>query len=111
MSPGPRVIPADLRTGSEEQAAVRDLYERVGCRVFATSERRKVDADPGIADLIVLCPRRRSMWFHESKAGTGRQSDAQRKFQLAVEKCAIAYVLGGETAARAYLQAIGLLLG
>lgn len=107
-------IPVDLRTGSEEQAAVRDLYERVGCKVYSTSSLRRTDADPGIADHIVLCRRKRgtrlAMWWHESKAGAGSQTSAQKKFQQEVEACGMIYVLGGVDAASAHLVASGILL-
>src|SRR5690349_3078715 len=77
-----------LRTGSEEQAACRDFWERAGGIVYTTSDRRQTLATPGISDLLVFLPRKSLLIGWESKAGSEqypphdprRLSDEQRIF-------------------------------
>lgn len=73
-------LPASLRTGSEEQAAVKRVYQQAGAVVYSTSDPRTRRADSGISDLLVFFPNRLVLLAHETKAGTGRLTPEQILF-------------------------------
>jgi hypothetical protein len=75
-----RYIPAPLRTGSEEQSAVRRIFASAGGLVYSTSDPRATRSTPGLSDLFVVLPNRRLFLAWESKVGgeTYPASDIRR---------------------------------
>jgi hypothetical protein len=98
-------------TEKQVEAWIIELYQKVGCIVHKTSQRqRPVGMTVGIPDLIVFCPRRNLMFFHEVKRDGGRQSPGQEAFEIACRQCGVRYVLGGIGTARSILEELGILV-
>jgi hypothetical protein len=77
--PKPRFIPAELRTGGEEQAAVIRVLRSTGWTVYSTSDPRVRRATKGIFDLIAFKPTRVLFW--DSKTGKGTLTPEQMEFR------------------------------
>lgn len=80
------------------EAAVEHEGDRImralGFDVVRFSHPGRTKQTPGIADRRYRHARRRLALWWEAKAEWGRQSPAQRAFQLAEEACGQVYVLG-----------------
>lgn len=78
-------IPAHLRSGSEEQSAVREVLQWGGAIVFSTSDTRVTRSTPGVPDLFAMFLGRRILLGWDAKAGTElyRPTDPRR---LSVEQ-------------------------
>lgn len=101
----PRYLPAHLRTGSEEAAAVARVFRSVGCTVYTTSDTRRTKSTPGIPDHIILHPRFLILW--DAKAGRGRPSPEQMAFFTEIARRSYKGVLtgwGDAEAARQFLM-------
>jgi hypothetical protein len=85
------------------------FYESLGCAVVRFNEGRRTRNPGGWPDLFVFCERKRIAWPHECKEIGEKQSDFQRTIQRYFENCGISYVIGGVSAARAHVEAIGLI--
>lgn len=96
---------------TEKQVAyqVRRLYEAVGCTVYSTSQARPSRVAKGLPDLYVVHPRIGG-WWHEVKREGGRQSPGQVAFQQEMQRCGVAYVLGGLAEAQAFLHTKGIVV-
>jgi hypothetical protein len=117
------VKPVDLTLEREIQADVIELYTRLGCIVKPTSggRRRGTRNAPGLPDLYVFPPLRRrpsgladliaprTPFWHETKRPGGKQSPAQREWQIECAYRGVGYVVGGTEAAIIYLRSIGLI--
>lgn len=104
--------PVDLTRETDVLRTVTQLYEALGCRVlrfadYGTGPKR---TPPGWPDLVVGCPRKHVLWVHEAKTPDGAQSIAQYQMQALLEACGVAYVIGGEAAARAQLARVGVVV-
>lgn len=71
--------------GPEAQlsGAVREVLSLFGCHVYSTEAprvRHGSGSTPGIADLIVLAPGGRGVWFVELKTPKGKLTERQRDF-------------------------------
>jgi hypothetical protein len=99
----------------QEQAAIVELLEAIGAKVYVLGTRRpKGDFQgtrqtPGIPDLYALlptstdCDAPRALWI-EVKAASGRMSQAQIDFALACGGRGIAHTTGGQDAVAAWLK-------
>lgn len=77
------------------EAQCDDLVLQLGWQVVRFSQPRNTMQTPGIPDRKYYhMARRLTLWF-ECKREGGRQSQAQRRFQLMAEACGERYVLGG----------------
>jgi len=105
-----RVLETGEQLEAAVQASVMRFYASFGCEVARFSERRRSRIQKGWPDLVVFCPRKQTMWFHECKREShGVQSEDQRTIQGWAEACGVAYVLGGVQAASDHLVNLGLL--
>jgi hypothetical protein len=98
---------ADL-SWQKVEARCRQVFEKAGCAVYSTSQRRRSKVSAGICDLIVFAPPGQKwclMW--ETKAGRGKLSEAQRKFALHCHRTGVAYWSGGVSKAREVVRALG----
>jgi hypothetical protein len=79
----------------DERPKIIKAYEDRGWVVLDLGSQGRVTRQtPGVPDFLVFTGP--TMFWHESKAKTGRQSEAQRDFQFRCERAGIVYVLGGE---------------
>ncbi len=101
----PRHLPSHLRTGSEEQAAVVQVFKSAGGFVYSTSDPLARRPTKGISDLLVMLPGELLFW--ESKAGSGRLTAEQTDFGWRVQGRHTTFEWGDAEAARAYLVARG----
>ena len=100
---------------SEERQCI-DLYEQVGCIVIKFSQAQKAQQTAGIADLLVLCPKLETSWWHECKRRQGpqykkvnsKQSPHQKIFQDNVEMVGHTYIIGPLSTAEGQLRRLGL---
>jgi hypothetical protein len=95
-----RHVPADLRTGSQEQAAVIRVLRSCGWKVYATSDLRWTRSTPGILDLICFKPNRVLFW--DSKAGSGKPSKEQMDFMDVARRAGAECGWGNAEEAMAY---------
>ncbi len=109
----PRHLPAALRTGSEEQAAIRNVFASVGGIVYSTSDSRATRSTPGLSDLLVVFPGKRILLGWDAKAGSEQYKPTDSR-RLSPEQWAFgnylakglrtAFGWGDAEAARAYLM-------
>lgn len=103
-----------------EKAEERDcieLYETCGCVVIKFSQAQRAQQTPGIADLLVLCHRLQTFWWHEVKRRQGTQyykvqhgqTPHQTSFQSAVELVGMEYIIGPLSTAQAHLEKLGII--
>lgn len=90
------------------QHACVTLFRAAGCVVCSLSQPRRTMQAEGLADLYVLVPRRRTAFWFETKSERGRQSEAQKAFQISCEACGVLYRMGGLEEAKALLGELGL---
>ena len=102
----PRVVREP--TEKEIQAQGVALYRRAGCTVVHLSQPRRTMQTPGIPDTKVYAPQCSQAWWHEWKGPRGKQSEAQRAFQVRAVRCGERYILGGLREAEDQLVRIGL---
>lgn len=89
----------------EMEARCRAVFEKAGCTVYSTSQRRKSKVSAGLPDLVVFGPPGRPfMTFWETKHGKGKLSDGQRKFALHCQRTGTQFQCGGEHVARQWLK-------
>ena len=102
----------------EEERMCIDLYEQVGLIVIKTSQPQKPRGmTEGIADLLILDPKRKASWWHEVKRRQGPeyhkvsygQSPHQRQFQAWVESVGMHYIIGPLSTAREELTERGII--
>jgi len=74
----------DARPEADVRRDIRGWYEVHGAQVWDMEQNRPTRQTAGMSDLVVCWPGR-GMRFVEVKRKGGRQSDAQRAFQAAVE--------------------------
>lgn len=105
----------DLTLEREVQRDVIDLFESLGCVVARLSQYHRLGSGTrqavGLPDLFVFPPLRARPplpFFVEVKAPSGRQSGAQREWQLLCEARGLACLVGGTEAAIAHARTIGL---
>ena len=80
------------------------MMERLGFAVVRLSQARRSNIHVGLPDRRYYCvPRRLACWFECKRVG-GKQSEAQREFQLMVMACNEDYVVGQESALLAWLR-------
>ena len=85
-----------------EQRLIITLYEQVGLIVIQFSQPFRATQTEGIADLLILDPKRGAFWWHEVKRRQGPeykkvksvQSQHQKIFQADVESVGHRYILG-----------------
>ena len=104
------------------QKAVIDLFKRVGCKVYTTSQYRASHVSVGFPDLYVRHPATRQCWWFETKTyeAAGWQpyrrdtwrpkplSPAQVTFREEAVACGEHHYWGGEPEAEACLIELGL---
>lgn len=101
---------------SEERQCI-DLYETCGCIVIKFSQAQKAQQTAGIADLLVLCPKLETSWWHEVKRRQGpqykkvksKQSPHQKIFQDWVEMVGMVYIIGPLSTAEGQCRRLGLI--
>lgn len=84
--------PDPSRTEKEIQRAIKMALRMIGFQVWDTSQPFKAKITPGLPDLFVT-GRGITAWI-ECKSAKGKQSDAQRVFQDAVETNGGLYLIG-----------------
>jgi hypothetical protein len=92
-------------TWQEAQRQCYRVFESAGCTVYWLSQARRTGQTPGLPDLIVFGPPGQKwclMW--ETKNGRGKQSEAQRKFQLNCDRVELPYYAGSARMARRALH-------
>jgi hypothetical protein len=104
MMTRPRHIPPELRSGSEEQAAVIRVLRSTGWTVYSTSDPRVRRATKGIVDLIAFKPGRVLFW--DSKAGKGAPTPEQREFLAAAGRAGAEIGWGDAEICQAYQATI-----
>lgn len=78
------------------------LMSQLGYEIIRFSQARATNQTPGIPDRKYFhAVRGRAVWF-ECKREGGKQSTAQRRFQLLAQLCDEDYVLGGIEELRAW---------
>lgn len=96
---------------SEKQveAAGDRLMTTLGFTVIRFSQARATMQTPGISDRLYINPARELAVWWEAKSSKGKQSPAQRSFQLLIESVGWAYVVGTDDALIGYLESRTLL--
>ena len=92
----------------EEERMCIDLYEQVGLIVIKFSQPQRAIQTRGIADTLILDPKREASWWHEIKRRQGPeykkvksvQSEHQKVFQAWVESVGMRYIIGPLSTAR-----------
>lgn len=76
----PHLIPAHLRTGSEEQSVTREIFATAGGIVYCTSDPSSRRVTPGIADKLIVFPGTGLLLAWDDKAGSEqyRPTDPRR---------------------------------
>ena len=90
------------------QHAVVTMFRAAGCKVFPLSQPRRTMQAEGLADLYVLCPRRRAAFWFETKSAHGRQRPKQEDFERDCVASGVRYVLGGVEEAKEMLKELAL---
>ena len=101
----------------DEERDIIDLYEQVGCIVIKFSQPQKAMQTQGIGDLLILCPKRNTSWWHEVKRRQGPeyqkiqhgQTAHQALFQVNVESVGMTYILGPLSTAQQKLEELGII--
>lgn len=101
----------------DEERMIIDLYEQVGCVVIKFSQPHKATQTRGIADLLILCPKLNTSWWHEVKRRRGpeykkvksEQTPHQAGFQFEVERVGMRYIIGPLSVAQQELIERGLI--
>lgn len=94
-------------TWQQAESDCRAVFEKAGCTVYSTSQRRASKVSPGIPDLIVMGPPGSPfLLFFEVKHGQGKLSEAQRRFQLHCQRTGTRYAAGSKAAARKLLSTL-----
>jgi len=112
---GPKKVQAPSEKAEERDCI--DLYEMCGCVVVKFSQAQKAQQTAGIADLLVLCPKLNTSWWHEVKRRQGAQyykvqhgqSPHQKIFQANVESVGHTYIIGPLARATSYLEEVGII--
>lgn len=95
---------AELAELEDEHVEAGDrLMGALGFTVVRLSQKRASKVTPGLPDRRYYHGKRRLFVWWEAKAEWGRQSKAQREFQILVESADDPYVLGGIDALKAWL--------
>lgn len=94
--------------GVSEKVVQRRIFNRLkelGAAVYWMSQPRESGITPGTGDLLAFIPGDpwRQVWI-EVKAHGGRQSVAQRRFQVRCELAGIPIIVGGMAEVEAYLK-------
>lgn len=97
----------------KEQAEVIKLFRSYGFTVWVTSQFRRAKVSPGIPDLWVSRPARRSSraiagWFETKRQVGGTRSSAQVEFGDGCVAGGIPYAFGDRYAAGAWLVELGV---
>lgn len=97
--------PLEPETWQAVERECRAVFERAGCTVYSTSQRRASHVSAGVPDLLVFAPpgHHWSAWW-ECKSGRGALTEAQRKFALHCQRADVLHGVGGVRAARAFLR-------
>ncbi len=103
------VKPATRQPEKSVQGDVVNLYKGVGCKVWDTSQPFRAAITRGLPDLVVFLSRKQTMWWHETKAEDGKQSEEQAGFENLCELTHQTYLLGGVDVAIAHLKSLGVL--
>lgn len=108
-------------TEKEEQAAIVDLLETLGAKVYVLGTKRpKGDypgacQTPGVPDLIVFLPKSRVLQaeahhlYIEVKTPKGRMSDEQFVFRDNCQRANVSHIYGGVDQVTAWLERFGYL--
>ena len=94
-------IPPELRSGSEEHAAVLRVLRAGGWKAYSTSDPRMRRATKGVVDIIAFKPTRILFW--DSKAGTGKLTPEQEEFMAMADKAGAEIGWGDATACQRWL--------
>jgi hypothetical protein len=100
-----------------EQRLIIDLYEQVGLVVIQFSQPFRATQTEGIADTLILDPKRQASWWHEVKRRQGPeykkvksvQSPHQKQFQAWVESVGMRYIIGPLSTASEELYERGII--
>lgn len=100
-----RNVEAEPETWQAVERECRALFERAGCTVYSSSQRRRAKVSVGVPDLLIFSPPgyRWCAWW-ECKSGRGALTEAQRKFALHCQRTGQHHGVGGVRAARAFLR-------
>jgi hypothetical protein len=98
--PRRRYTPPELRSWSQEQAAVGKLLRALGWEVYPTSDTRRTRARPGIFDFICFKPGRVLFW--DSKAGKAKLTKDQEEFASWARRAGCEVGWGDTDAVRGY---------
>jgi hypothetical protein len=115
--PRRRIVKRPPPHEQKEEKDCRDLYEQVGCIVIKFSQAQKAQQTRGIADLLILCPKKDTFWWHEVKRRQGpeyqkiqhQQTPHQIQFQNWVELVGHTYILGPLSVAQQHLEKLGII--
>lgn len=87
------------------EAECRKVFEKAGCEVWSSSERRKQRVSAGFPDLTVFGPPGHPFHaYFECKAGRGALTEAQNRFRLHCLRTKTLHSYGGLRAAREFLK-------
>ncbi len=114
---GRRIVKRPPPSETVEERDCIDLYEQTGCVVIKFSQAQKAQQTRGIADLLILCPKLNTFWWHEVKRRQGPeyqkiqhgQTPHQKLFQDCVEEVGMVYIIGALSAAQDHLVELGIL--
>lgn len=94
-------------TEKQTQVRVVRILEAYGAIVCNLSQPRNTMQAPGLGDLFVFLPRhKRTAWIEVKRPG-GKQSDAQKGFEVMCRSCNQDYVCGGVQEVLVYLESLG----
>jgi hypothetical protein len=113
-TPAPKMVlvadsDPELEKAREKQVeqACDKLALAMGCEIMRYSQPRATKQTPGIPDRRYRHRSRGFVFWFECKATDGKQSPAQREFQLGEEACGQVYVLGGRPELARHLASLG----
>lgn len=112
-----RIVKRPPPSEKDEERDCIDLYEICGCIVIKFSQAQKAMQTRGISDLLVLCPKLNTFWWHEVKRRQGPeyqkiqhgQTPHQVQFQGWVELVGHTYILGPLSVAQQHLEKLGII--
>lgn len=102
-------VPPHLQRESDIQRDVIAFWERLGCVVIPTSERRRKEAGIGMLDLYVLCARKQASWWFDVKQPGEALRESQQAFVADCRRAGISCGWGGMTEAHAFAARLGLI--